>query len=149
MFQVCSDPSARFLATGPRGLSVQPRGRSRVNLEGRGEVALGTLSAIDYTPDEEAGCPRRAVDFLESHRKSVATSKCKTQDQTPRPWEAVQLRGSECGVRVTLPGSDPSSITYQLGDFGQESLNVLTLGLSFLICTVGPITYPIHGITRH
>lgn len=61
---------------------------------------------------------------------------------------AVQLRGLECGVRVILPGTDPSSITYQLGDFGQESLNILTLGLSFLICTVGPITYPIHGITR-
>lgn len=61
-----------------------------MNLEGHGEVALGALSAIDYTPievqDEEAGCPRRAIDFLESHSKSVATSKCKTQDQTPRPW---------------------------------------------------------------
>ena len=53
-----------------------------------------------------------AFDFLESHSKSVAVSKFKTQDQTPRPREAIQLKSSECCATVILPGSDPSSITY-------------------------------------
>lgn len=76
MFQVCSGSSACLLVTGPPGLEVQLCRRSRVNLEDRGcgEVALGAPSIVDYAPDEEAGCPGRAVDFLGSHSNLVATS---------------------------------------------------------------------------
>lgn len=42
-------------------------------------------------------------------------------------------------MRVTLPGADPSSITHQLGDFGQESLT--RSGPRFPPLYSGPITY--------
>lgn len=105
MFQVCSGPSARLLATSLSGRLYTP---SRGRLEDRRPWGrcFGGLSAVDLSSDEEAGHPSKG------HTAGSRCIRVQTPDRTPQLWEDIQFRDSEWRVRVTPPGSGPSSMAY-------------------------------------
>lgn len=105
-------PLHKSLVPGPPGLDTALQA-----LQGEPEEPTAMWKGLEGHSVQVTTCqvrkqdvPARTVD-LESHSKSAAVSRFKTQDQTLRLQEATELRGSECCVRVILPPSLTSWVT--------------------------------------